>query len=48
MGAWTARAKDLGKAGALLTQLVNEFELVRQRLMAEHATIAPDTLADDI
>jgi hypothetical protein len=27
---------------------VNEFELVRQRLMAEHATIAPDTLADDI
>jgi CheY-like chemotaxis protein len=41
------RAKDLGKAGALLTQLVNEFELVRQRLMAEHATITPDTLADD-
>ena len=41
------KAKDLSKAGALLAQLVSEFELVRQRLMAEHATIAPDTLADD-
>jgi two-component system, cell cycle sensor histidine kinase and response regulator CckA len=41
------KAKDLSKAGALLTQLVNEFELVRQRLVAEHATITPDTLADD-
>jgi HPt (histidine-containing phosphotransfer) domain-containing protein len=41
------KAKDLSKAGALLTQLVSEFELVRQRLAAEHATITPDTLADD-
>ncbi len=41
------RAKDLSKAGALLAQLVSEFELVRQRLMAEHATIAHDTLADE-
>ena len=41
------KAKDLTKAGALLAQLVNEFELVRQRLMAEHATLAHDTLADD-
>jgi two-component system cell cycle sensor histidine kinase/response regulator CckA len=36
------RANDLTKAGTLLTQLVSEFELVRQRLMAEQATIAPD------
>jgi two-component system cell cycle sensor histidine kinase/response regulator CckA len=42
------KAKDLTKAGALLAQLVSEFELVRQRLMAEHATIAHDTLADDV
>jgi len=42
------KAKDLTKAGALLAQLVNEFELVRQRLMAEHATLAHDTLADDV
>jgi HPt (histidine-containing phosphotransfer) domain-containing protein len=41
------KAKDLGKAGALLAQLVSEFELVRRRLMAEHATIAQDTLADE-
>jgi HPt (histidine-containing phosphotransfer) domain-containing protein len=41
------KAKDLTKAGALLAQLVSEFELVRQRLMAEHATLAQDTLADD-
>ena len=41
------KAKDLRKAGALLTQLVSEFEVVRQRLMAEHATMPPDTLADD-
>ena len=41
------KAKDLTKAGALLAQLVSEFELVRQRLMAEHTTIAHDTLADD-
>jgi CheY-like chemotaxis protein/HPt (histidine-containing phosphotransfer) domain-containing protein len=41
------KAKDLTQAGALLAQLVNEFELVRQRLMAEHATIAHGTLADD-
>jgi CheY-like chemotaxis protein len=33
------RAKDLTQAGVLLAQLVSEFELVRQRLMAEHATI---------
>jgi signal transduction histidine kinase/DNA-binding response OmpR family regulator/HPt (histidine-containing phosphotransfer) domain-containing protein len=41
------RAKDLSRAGALLAQLVSEFELVRQRLMAEHATLAHDTFADD-
>jgi PAS domain S-box-containing protein len=41
------KAKDLSKAGALLAKLVSEFELVRQRLMVEHATIAPDTLADE-
>jgi len=41
------KTKDLSRAGALLAQLVSEFELVRQRLMAEHATIAHDTLADD-
>ncbi|MGH7219923.1 MAG: response regulator, partial [Nitrospiraceae bacterium] len=41
------KAKDLTKAGALLAQLVSEFELVRQRLMAEHATLAHDTLVDD-
>ena len=41
------KAKELSKAGALLTQLVNEFELVRQRLVAEHATITPNTLADE-
>ncbi len=34
------KANDLSRAGALLAQLVNEFELVRQRLMAEHTTIA--------
>jgi len=41
------KAKDLTQAGALLAQLVSEFELVRPRLMAEHATLAPDTLADE-
>jgi two-component system, sensor histidine kinase and response regulator len=41
------KAKDLSKAGALLAQLVSEFEVVRQRLIAEYATITPDTLADD-
>ena len=41
------KTKDLSKAGALLAQLVSEFELVRQRLMAEHATLARDALADD-
>jgi HPt (histidine-containing phosphotransfer) domain-containing protein len=41
------KTKDLSKAGALLAQLVSEFELVRQRLMAEHATITHDTLADE-
>ena len=41
------KAKDLTRAGALLAQLVREFELVRQRLMAEQTTFAHDTLADD-
>jgi HPt (histidine-containing phosphotransfer) domain-containing protein len=41
------KAKDLIKAGALLGQLVSEFELVRQRLMAEQVTLAHATLADD-
>jgi CheY-like chemotaxis protein len=40
-------AKKLTEAGALLAQLVHEFELVRQRLLAEQATLAHDTLADD-
>jgi HPt (histidine-containing phosphotransfer) domain-containing protein len=41
------KAKELGKAGALLAQLVSEFEWVRQRLMAEQVTLAHETLADD-
>ncbi len=41
------KAKNLAQAGDLLAQLVNEFELVRQRLMAEHATLAHDKLAGD-
>ena len=41
------KTKDLSKAGALLAQLVSEFELVRLRLMTEHATITHDTLADE-
>jgi len=41
------KAKDLTKAGALLAQLVSEFELVRQSLKAEQATIAQDTLAEN-
>ena len=41
------KAKNLTQAGDLLAQLVNEFELVRQRLMAEHLKLAHDTLADD-
>jgi CheY-like chemotaxis protein len=40
-------AKDLTQAGMLFAQLVSEFELVRQRLMAEHTTLAHDTRADD-
>jgi len=40
------KAKDLTKAGELLRQLVSEFGLVSQRLMAEHKTIAHDTLAN--
>ena len=42
------KAKDLTSAGALLAQLVCEFDLVRQRLLAEQATIAQHTLADDV
>jgi two-component system sensor histidine kinase/response regulator len=41
------KAKDLTKAGALLAQLVSEFEVVRQRLLAEQATLAQATLAED-
>lgn len=41
------KANDLTKAGDLLTQLVHEFELVRQRLMAEQATFVHDTLTDE-
>ena len=41
------KTKDLTKAGALLAQLVSEFELVRQRLMVEQATIVHNTLIDD-
>lgn len=41
------KAKDLTKAEALLAQLVNEFELVRQRLIAEQTTLAHNALADD-
>ena len=40
------KTKDLTKAGALLAQLVSEFELVRQRMMVEQATLAHDTLAE--
>ena len=40
------KAKDLTKAGELLRQLVSEFGLVSQRLMAEHKAIAHDTLAN--
>ena len=41
------RAKDLTRAGALLAQLVSEFELVYQRLKAEQAMIPHDTLANE-
>jgi HPt (histidine-containing phosphotransfer) domain-containing protein len=41
------KAKDLTQAGALLAQLVSEFEVVRPRLMAEQVTLAQDTLAHD-
>jgi two-component system, cell cycle sensor histidine kinase and response regulator CckA len=41
------KARDLTRAEALLAQLVSEFELVRQRLLTEHAAIARDTVADD-
>ena len=41
------RAKDLTRAGALLAQLVSEFELVYQRLEAEQAMILHDTLANE-
>ena len=40
------KAKNLNQAGALLAQLVSEFELVYQRLTAEHATITHDRLSD--
>ncbi len=57
LGAWRMRqlcieieacgkAKDLTRIRDLLAQLASEFELVRQRLMVEHATLAHDTLAD--
>ena len=57
LGAWRMRqlcieieacgkAKDLTRIGDLLAQLASEFELVRQRLMVEHATLAHNTLAD--
>ena len=57
LGAWRMRqlcieieacgkAKDLTRIGDLLAQLASEFELVRQRLMVEHATLARNTLAD--
>jgi signal transduction histidine kinase/CheY-like chemotaxis protein len=38
------KAKNLTKAGHLLTQLTMEFDFVRRRLMAEQATIAHDRL----
>ncbi len=41
------KTKDLTKAGNLLAQLVSEFELVRQRLMAEHAMIVHNALPDE-
>ena len=40
------QAKDLTKAGALLAQLVSEFECVSQRLLAEQATITRAPRAD--
>jgi HPt (histidine-containing phosphotransfer) domain-containing protein len=39
------KSRDLTKAGDLLEQLVSEFGLVSQRLMAEHATIAQNKLS---
>jgi two-component system, sensor histidine kinase and response regulator len=42
------KTKDLSKAWPLFAQLVSEFELVRQRLKAEHATATQATLADDM
>ena len=41
------KANDLTKAGNMLAQLVSEFELVRQRLIAEQAMIAHDTVVDE-
>jgi two-component system, sensor histidine kinase and response regulator len=41
------KAKELTKAGVLLAQLMSEFEVVRQRLQAEQATIAQNLLAND-
>ena len=40
------KAKDLTTAGELVAQLVSEFALVRQRLMAEQATIAHDAVVE--
>lgn len=40
------KAKDLTTAGDLVAQLVSEFALVRQRLMAEQATIAHDAVVE--
>ena len=40
-------AKELTQAGALLAQLVSEFDVVRLRLLAEQATLARDTLVNE-
>ena len=42
------KAKDLTRAGALLAQLVREFEVVCQRLLAEQATIAHAMRVEDV
>ena len=42
-----AKTKDLSKATDLLVQLTSEFELVRQRLIAEQTAIAHDALGNE-
>ena len=41
------KAQDLNKAGTLVAQLESEFEGVRERLIAEQATLAQAARTDD-